>query len=116
MLLPVGLKAETSPDVVHHDVGKFGLGGHGTAVSISPVFGLGFDGLAEESSHLLIVDGMGTTRFGLIAQTGQTLVQLPPAPLPHRGQGKPQLGGNVRIVPTVGSQQNDAGPLRQGLG
>ena len=116
MFLPVGLQAESPPDAVHHDVGEFGLGGQGTAGPMSPVFGLGFEGLADEASHLRIADGAGTTRLGLIVQTDQPLVQVAPTPLPHRRQGKPQLDGNVRIAQTVGSQQDDASPQRQGLG
>ena len=77
--------------------------------------GLRLEGLAQQGSHLFVIDSPGGSGPGFLIQTNETLAQEAATPFAHRGAGQPQLHGNAAVVKAVSGQQDDFGPLRQGL-
>lgn len=116
MLLAMGLEAESPPETMHRSKRNPGFGGQGTAGPMGTGLGLGHEGLPQQGGHLFVADGPGRSRSGFFIQADETLAQEAPAPFTHGGAGQTQLNGDSAVVEAVGGQQDDLGPLGQGLG
>jgi hypothetical protein len=116
MFSAMGLKAESPPETVHRRKGYPGGGGQRPAGPMGAGLGPGLEGLPQQGSHLFVIDGPGRSGSGFFMQAHETLAQEAPTPFTHSGAGQPQLDGDGAVVESVGGQQDDLGPLGQGLG
>jgi hypothetical protein len=78
--------------------------------------GLGLESSTQQGGYLVITDGPGRSWSGLLIEPDQTLPQETSAPLTHGGAGQTQLAGNGAVIEAVSGQQDNLGPLGQGLG
>ena len=113
---PMGLQAEGTPD--SHDGGlrEACFLGHEPGAPVSSLIGHGFQCRGDYLLNLRVGDGTRRARPGFTQQAFEAVDPEAVAPLAHRRLGDLQLRGDLLIVETGGTGQNDPSPERHRLG
>ncbi len=105
----MGLQAEELEVARHAALGDASLGGHRAHAPVRrAVDRLGMQGGLDQLRHAFVVDGSRLARAHVVVQAGNAAIDKARSPLAHRGHAQLEPLGDVLVLFTARTVQNDA--------